>query len=140
MGMWAGDRANGSVIVPLTTQGTSPSVIKANNKIGFELDLPACSNDNPNNVACPIPRRHEVDQHGRAGIRFENGLQNQCIGAITAGDARFFSFGRIDQRPFSGVPSSAAKQADESKRGKQSQSMDPSRETRAAASQSPINA
>ena len=36
------------------------------------------------------------------------------------------------QRPFSGVPSSAAKQAPESKRGRHNQSIDPSRPTSAA--------
>ena len=50
------------------------------------------------------------------------------------------SAGAIRHRPCSGVPSSAAKQAPESKRGKQSQSMDPSRLTRAAVWQSPMSA
>ncbi len=43
-------------------------------------------------------------------------------------------------RPCSGPPSRAAKQAGESKRGRQSQSMEPRRETRAAVSPSPISA
>jgi len=42
------------------------------------------------------------------------------------------SVGAISQRPCSGVPSSAAKQAAESKRGRQSQSIEPARETSAA--------
>jgi hypothetical protein len=42
------------------------------------------------------------------------------------------------QRPFSGPPSRAAKQAPESNRGRQSQSIDPSRLTSAAVRQSPI--
>jgi hypothetical protein len=44
------------------------------------------------------------------------------------------------QRPCSGRPSSAAKQAGESNRGQHSQSMDPSRATSAALRQSPISA
>jgi hypothetical protein len=44
------------------------------------------------------------------------------------------------QRPWSDVPSSAAKHASESNRGQQSQSIDPSRPTSAAVSQSPISA
>ena len=48
--------------------------------------------------------------------------------------------GATIQRPFSGVPSSAAKHALESNRGQHSQSMDPSFATSAAVSQSPINA
>jgi hypothetical protein len=46
----------------------------------------------------------------------------------------------MSQRPWSGVPSSAAKQAPESNRGQHSQSIDPPFDTSAAVSQSPINA
>ena len=46
--------------------------------------------------------------------------------------------GATIQRPCSGVPSSAAKQAPESKRGKQAQSIEPSRPTSAAVWRSPI--
>jgi hypothetical protein len=42
------------------------------------------------------------------------------------------------QRPLSGVPTSEAKQAGLSKRGQHSQSIEPSRLTRAALWQSPI--
>src|SRR4051794_26858113 len=45
--------------------------------------------------------------------------------------------GPISQRPCSGVPRSAAKQAGESNRGRQSQSTEPSRPTRAAVAVSP---
>jgi hypothetical protein len=44
----------------------------------------------------------------------------------------------MDQCPFSAVPTSAAKQAGESKCGTQSQSIEPSFEIRAAVWQSPI--
>ena len=50
------------------------------------------------------------------------------------------SQGAMRQRPCSGVPSRAAKQAGLSKRGQQSQSTEPSRETSAAVSQSPMSA
>jgi hypothetical protein len=50
------------------------------------------------------------------------------------------SRGLISQRPCSRVPSSAAKQASESKRGQHSQSMEPPRDTNTAVSQSPIRA
>jgi hypothetical protein len=46
----------------------------------------------------------------------------------------------MSQRPCSLLPSSAAKQAGESKRGKQSQSIDPSRPTSAAEIMLPISA
>ena len=45
-----------------------------------------------------------------------------------------------ENRPLSSFPRSFAKQLSESKRGRQSQSMDPSSPTRAAVSQSPIRA
>jgi hypothetical protein len=44
------------------------------------------------------------------------------------------------QKPLSGVPSSAAKQAGESKRGQHSQSIEPLRPTSAAVRQSPTSA
>ena len=50
------------------------------------------------------------------------------------------SFGAISHRPLSLVPSSAAKQASESKDGQHSQSIEPSRLTSAAVRQSPISA
>ncbi len=46
--------------------------------------------------------------------------------------------GATFHRPFSGVPSRAAKHAPESNRGTHSQSIDPSRPTSAAVRQSPI--
>jgi len=46
--------------------------------------------------------------------------------------------GAIFQRPCFSLPSSAAKQASESNAGQHSQSIDPSRPTNAAVSQSPI--
>jgi hypothetical protein len=48
------------------------------------------------------------------------------------------SAGAISQRPCSSVPTSAAKQAPESKRGQQSQSIEPPRDTSADVSQSPM--
>ncbi len=48
--------------------------------------------------------------------------------------------GAIFQRPLSALPSNAAKQAAESKRGRHSQSMLPSRATSADVWQSPISA
>jgi len=48
--------------------------------------------------------------------------------------------GEIFQRPWRSLPSSAAKQAPESKRGRQSQSIEPLRETSAAVWRSPIRA
>jgi hypothetical protein len=50
------------------------------------------------------------------------------------------SRGAIRQWPCSAVPSSAAKQASESKRGQHSQSIEPLRPTSAAVWQSPIRA
>jgi hypothetical protein len=45
--------------------------------------------------------------------------------------------GAISHRPCSGEPSKAAKQASESNRGQQNQSIEPSRDTNAAVLQSP---
>jgi hypothetical protein len=53
---------------------------------------------------------------------------------------RIGSEGEMDQCPLSASPSSAAKQAAESKCGRQSQSIEPGFETKAAVWQSPIMA
>ena len=55
-------------------------------------------------------------------------------------DVRIAAEGAIDQRPLSRFPRSAAKQAPESNRGKQTQSMEPLRETNAAGCVSPMSA
>ena len=54
--------------------------------------------------------------------------------------ARRARLGAMSQRPLSGVPSSAAKQAPESNRGRHSQSIDPSMPTSAAVWVSPMSA
>ena len=75
-----------------------------------------------------------------AVVGLELGLEDQRVVAVAPRDLRGRSAGAISQRPCSGVPSRAAKQAPESKRGKQSQSIEPSRPTSAAVSQSPMRA
>jgi hypothetical protein len=50
------------------------------------------------------------------------------------------SLGAISQRPFSALPSSAAKHAAESKRGTHNQSIEPDFATKPAPRQSPIKA
>ena len=80
-----------------------------------------------------VAQRHEVDQRDGALGGFEARFQDQRVAAIAAGDAcAVRRCGAISQRPCSGVPSSAAKQASESKRGQHSQSIEPSRPTSAA--------
>jgi hypothetical protein len=65
-----------------------------------------------------------------SAIRRDSGGWNGAASAI----------GSISQRPCFDSPSNAAKHAGESKRGRQSQSIEPSRPTSAAEPQSPISA
>jgi hypothetical protein len=67
----------------------------------------------------------------------ERGLRNSGCGSTPCRDEAYVA---ISHRPLSVVPSSAAKQAAESKRGQHNQSIEPSRPTKAAALQSPISA
>ena len=78
----------------------------------------------------------------RASLGLEDRLQDQRVvcGSGASSASRPASAGASSQRPCSGVPSSAAKQAPESKRGKQHQSIEPSRPTSAAVCRSPISA
>ena len=69
------------------------------------------------------------------------GLHHRCQlmrGSREHDCARIGSTGSSFHRPWRGSPSSAAKQAPESNRGRQSQSIEPSRPTRAAVCRSPI--
>jgi hypothetical protein len=59
-------------------------------------------------------------------------------GSYSRRTASTFPTGEILQNPCSRVPSNAAKQAAEENDGKHNQSIEPSRETSAAVSQSPI--
>ena len=84
---------------------------------------------------------HEVGDPQQAVVGLEVGLQDQRARPGTARRVpRISPIGAIFQRPFSSSPSRAAKQRAESKRGRQSQSIEPSRPTSAAVCVSPIRA
>ena len=82
-------------------------------------------------VECAVAQRHEIDQRRRARRRSRNGFQDQRVGAIAARDARLVVRWRDQPAAVLARPSSAAKQASESKRGQHSQSIEPSRPTSA---------
>ena len=87
---------------------------------------------------CAPANRHEIDQRDRAGIGFPFGLEDERIGTVAPLASK--AFPEELPLPFSAVPRSAAKQAGESKRGRHSQSIEPSLPTSAALWQSPISA
>jgi hypothetical protein len=85
-------------------------------------------------------QRHEIGDSRRAARGLEARLENQRIAAIGSRRARR-GVGRANEpAAVLRLPSSAAKQAPESKRGQHSQSIEPSRVTKAAVSQSPMMA
>ena len=90
--------------------------------------------------ARPSPQRHEVGHLHRARVGLVGRLQDEAVVDGSAGSSSPGLAGPISQRPCSGVPRSAAKQAGESNRGRQSQSTEPSRPTRAAVPVSPRTA
>ena len=67
-------------------------------------------------------------------------FQHQGVTPVAAPRLSDLPLGARSQRPFSGAPSRAEKQAPESKRGTQSQSMLPSLPTSAALCVSPMTA
>ena len=73
-------------------------------------------------------------------VGLELGLQHERAGPIASTDVPRRLGGRHQPAAMLGLPSSAAKQAPESNRGQHSQSIEPSRPTSAAVSQSPISA
>ena len=102
--------------------------------------LPRDAFDDAHDVRRLAARRHEVEHAHRALVGLPDRLEHERVVQIPALVVVPPSTGAISQRPFSGVPSSAAKQAPESKRGKQSQSIEPPRSTSAAVCRSPISA
>ena len=95
------------------------------------VDFMPLRSGNPAIVRLVIGTRGQVAMSTELILRFG-------YGAIVPWVTRAGATGAIDQRPCSGVPRSAAKQASESKRGQQNQSIEPSRETSAAVRQSPM--
>lgn len=94
----------------------------------------------------PLAPHDQAQQGRRAGIQSRTVTRPSSVARISV-PGRYFrsrrrtrAAGASSHRPCSGVPSKAAKQAPESNRGRHSQSIDPSRPTRAAVWQSPINA
>ncbi len=88
-----------------------------------------------------LPRRHEVDDAHGALVGLERRSRGPaCRRGSGADGSRASPAGASSQRPCSSSPSSAAKQAGESNRGRQSQSIDPSRPTSAAVCGSPMSA
>ena len=75
-----------------------------------------------------------------AVVGVERGLEHERVVAVPALDARMPPAGASSHRPWSGVPSRAAKTAPESNRGTHNQSIEPSLPTSAAVCVSPIRA
>jgi hypothetical protein len=83
-------------------------------------------------------RGQEVDQHDFAVDGEETGFQDQRVGPVAARDPNITGNWRDAPPSVAGLPR-AAKHAPESKRDQHSQSIDPSSNTSAADSQSPIS-
>jgi hypothetical protein len=102
----------------------------------FPRRAPLCNCDRIGAVG----RRHEIDHRCRAGLGLEFGFGDQRAGTITPCRPDGRILWSYQPAPLSAFPSKAAKQAAESKRGQHSQSIEPSRPTKAVVLQSPIRA
>ncbi len=132
-------RADRAVLIP-RHPGNSAAIIEAHDEIGIELDAPALPDHQAHEVAGTVARRHEVDQGRDAVGRLERGLENERIRPIAAGYACIGI-------PGGDVPAPVLDGAEQSREagpgvetGKQSQSIEPVRDTSATVSQSPISA
>ena len=85
--------------------------------------------------------RHAVDQANGPSGRLERRLEDKGVISISprARAPRADPAGAMRQNPFPSSPRIRAKQAPESKRGRHSQSIEPSRPTRAAVWVSPMS-
>ena len=61
-----------------------PSVIEAQSHFHAERDFPTDALDDADDVGIALPNRHEVDKAERSIRVLEGGLENQCVGTITA--------------------------------------------------------
>ncbi len=120
-----GDRDPGVVDAP--HPGDDLPVVEADHELRAHPHLAVEALDDPDDVRRLAARRHEVDRAHAPLVRLVDRLQDQRVVPVAARRARTAPAGARSQRPCSGSPSSAAKQAPESKRGKQHQSIDPAR-------------
>ena len=103
------------------TRPRRPSTMRTTSVRSPQIGMKSVSRTAPVDVVKVVSRTSESPRYRRVVRRVS------CAGAIS-------------HRPCSGVPSSAQKHAASSKRGTQSQSMEPSRPTRAAVRRLPISA
>ena len=114
------------------TQGTMNAVVEAHDQFGVHRDRAAQAPDHAHDVRYAVAPRHEVDDADGAVLRFRMWSPGSaCRRDTAASRAHRRRVGAISQRPWLGSPSSAAKQAALSNRGRPSQSIDPSRPTSA---------
>ena len=105
----------------MVTRPTSPRTIRITPELPLRIGMKSITVTAPSSVRNLVSRMRVWSRYLRLAWNFS-------------------ASGAIRQRPLSGVPRSAAKHASESNRGQHSQSIEPSRETSAAVSQSPIRA
>ena len=135
---WPGNRQQRAILGP-PDPGDIGAEAEADHQLHPHLDPARDAAHQPDDVGGVAARRHEIDQRDHAVGGLEPRLQDQRIVPVAARGSVTSPAGAISQRPCLEVPSNAAKQASESKAGQHSQSIDPSRPTRAAVSQSPIS-
>ena len=119
--------------------GHDRAVVEAEHELHPHLDTSTDSLDDPHEVGLRLARRHEVDEPDGAVVGLELGLEDERVAPVRRRVERNSPAGWIVQWPFSASPSSAAKSAPESKRGRHSQSTEPSRLTSAADCRSPMS-
>ena len=138
----AGERdARVLLVLALAHPRDDAAVVEADRQLRAEVDAALDALDDADDVGRLAARRHEVeDARDRAVLRLPARLEDERVVEVAARARRRGATARASQRPLSGPPSSAAKQAPESKRGKQSQSIEPSRSTSAAVCRSPRSA
>ena len=135
-----GDGGNGLVVDPVHP-GNGDAIIEADHQFGVHLDMAGHAFDDAHDGAVARARGMKSISRALPVAVVKFGFQNQAVAAIARGvDFDFFALRRDQPAAMLGSPSSAAKQASESKRGMHNQSIEPSRPTSAALWQSPITA
>ena len=119
--------------------GQDGAVAEAHGELHADVDVPAHPLDDAHHLGIDLADGHAVDEPDHAVGRLEFGLQHQGVPPVPSARVVCSAVGAIRQKPWLSSPSSRAKHASESNRGRHSQSMEPSRPTIAAVWVSPMS-
>ena len=133
------DELNPSVLL-FRNPRNDGAVAEAHDELHPHCDLALKPPDEANQIRGPVPPRHEIGETYGAMFSAKHRLKNERVAQVSARDADVTRLRRYQPSPVLGFAKQRAKHALLSKRGRPSQSIEPSRPTSARVSQLPMTA